>query len=263
MRLSAERRLPPAAVCITFDDGYRDNADVAMPILKRHGVAATFFVASAYVDGGMMWNDKVIEAVRVAPDCAALVRAVLDRAPAAPTKLECARSIIAHLKYLDTAEREARADAVLRSAGAATLSPLMMSRHQVAQLAVSGMEVGAHTVSHPILARTDDVAARIEIERSRAALEDIVQQEIASFAYPNGRPSRDFTWRDVELVRAAGFRQAVTTSWGVAGPACEQLQLPRAGIWRRGGWQLLGQLASIYFSGPGERVRPSQCATSS
>ena len=55
-------RLPPAAAAITFDDGYRDNLEIAAPILKRRGLPATLFVASGFIDGGIMFNDMVIEA---------------------------------------------------------------------------------------------------------------------------------------------------------------------------------------------------------
>jgi peptidoglycan/xylan/chitin deacetylase (PgdA/CDA1 family) len=56
--------LPPAAVSVTFDDGYADNLTVARPLLERYEVPATVFVANGYLDGGRMWNDTVIEAVR-------------------------------------------------------------------------------------------------------------------------------------------------------------------------------------------------------
>src|SRR5262245_30780784 len=56
--------LPRGAVSITFDDGYRNNHAVALPILRELGVPATFFVATAFVAGGLMWNDKVIESIR-------------------------------------------------------------------------------------------------------------------------------------------------------------------------------------------------------
>ena len=56
--------VPPKSILITFDDGYADNHDIALPILKRHGLTATFFIATGFLDGGRMWNDTVIEAVR-------------------------------------------------------------------------------------------------------------------------------------------------------------------------------------------------------
>ena len=57
--------LPPRAACVTFDDGYIDNVELALPILQSHGLSATFFVATGYLDGGWMWNDKVIGAPAV------------------------------------------------------------------------------------------------------------------------------------------------------------------------------------------------------
>ena len=56
--------LPARAACITFDDGYADNLTLATPILKNHGLHATFFIATAYLNGGRMFNDTVIEAIR-------------------------------------------------------------------------------------------------------------------------------------------------------------------------------------------------------
>ena len=60
--------LPARALAITFDDGYADNAEVAAPILERLGLPATFFVTTGFLQGGCMWNDRVIEALR---NCAA------------------------------------------------------------------------------------------------------------------------------------------------------------------------------------------------
>ena len=59
-----KRNLPARAMAITFDDGYADNRTIALPILKRHGLSATFFIATGYLNGGRMWNDTVIESIR-------------------------------------------------------------------------------------------------------------------------------------------------------------------------------------------------------
>jgi len=85
--------LPAHAACVTFDDGYRDNVDVALPILRRHGVPATFFIATGYLNGGRMWNDTVIESIRSprqAPvpvwRCAAATCAQPSRSSAVPRR---------------------------------------------------------------------------------------------------------------------------------------------------------------------------------
>jgi len=56
--------LPAGALAITFDDGYADNLSIAAPILRKHHLPATLFIATGYLDGGCMWNDKLIEAFR-------------------------------------------------------------------------------------------------------------------------------------------------------------------------------------------------------
>ena len=66
VRRLRDRSLPGRAACITFDGGYADNAQVALPILQRHAAPATFFVASGFLDGGYSWTDAVIELVREA-----------------------------------------------------------------------------------------------------------------------------------------------------------------------------------------------------
>ena len=65
--LLAQGRLPARALCITFDDGYRDNHDAVLPLLIKHGLTANFYIASGYLDGGRMFNDTVIEAIRRVP----------------------------------------------------------------------------------------------------------------------------------------------------------------------------------------------------
>ena len=61
----ASGTLPPRALSITFDDGYQDNYTIALPILLQHGFKATFFVCSGYINDGLMFNDVIVEAIRV------------------------------------------------------------------------------------------------------------------------------------------------------------------------------------------------------
>jgi hypothetical protein len=108
----AARSLPARAVCVTFDDGYADNAEVALPILRKHRVPATFFIATGYLDGGRMFNDTVTESIRAIStptlDLASLGlgRLVLDTVEA---KRAAIARILPVLKYLPAPEREAHA----------------------------------------------------------------------------------------------------------------------------------------------------------
>ncbi len=231
----ASGRLPPRAVCITFDDGYANNAEVAVPILAARGLTATFFVASGFLDGGRMWNDTVIEAVRHAPAELDLTPLGLDRysLPDMAARRRALGALLERLKYLDLDSRLRKAEAIAAAVGAPLPGNLMMTAAQVRQLHALGMDVGAHSVTHPILAKVDDDTARREIEGSRSQLQDIVGAPVRSFAYPNGRPGRDYLRRDVDLVRAAGFEVAVSTAWGAVTRRTDPLQMPRVASWDR------------------------------
>ena len=226
--------LPPRAVAVTFDDGYADNCEVALPILQRLGVHATFFVASDYLDGGRMWNDTVIEAVR---SCQAaemdLEHLSLGRHSLRdlPSRRAAIQNIIDALKYLEPGERSARAAAIGSAAGAPLRSDLMMTSAQLRRVADAGMSIGAHTCTHPILARISDEEARREIAQGRERLENIVREPVRLFAYPNGKPGRDYSRVHVDMVRRSGFDAAFTTAQGVATSGCDRWQIPRFTPW--------------------------------
>jgi len=232
----AARSLPARAVCVTFDDGYADNAEVALPILRKHRVPATFFIATGYLDGGRMFNDTVTESIR------AISKPTLDLASLGLGTLvldtvEAKRAAIARilpvLKYLPAPEREAHAARLGEIAGISSRRDLMMREAQVRELHAAGMEIGAHTVTHPILLNTAPEAARREIVESGRRLAEILREPVRLFAYPNGKPGVDYGAEHVQMVRDAGFAAAVSTGWGVATERSDRFQLPRFTPWDR------------------------------
>ena len=240
VRRLADGTLPARALAITFDDGYANNHDVALPILRRLGLTATFFIATRYLDGGVMWNDHVIEAVRACRgDALDLAVLGLGRVPlgSADDRRAAIDRIVAALKYRPPREREEAAGRIAALAGAPPVDDLMMSRAKVRALAEAGMQIGAHTHSHPILATLDDAQALAEIARSKAALEEVVARPVTLFAYPNGKPGRDYGRAHVEQARALGFAAACSTAPGVATRDADPYQLPRFTPWDRELWK--------------------------
>ena len=248
-----EGRLPQRPLAITFDDGYADNHDVALPILRKLGLPATFFIATGYLDGGRMFNDTVIEAVRQAPD-AALDLEDLDLGVHSLATLDESRAaigrILGRVKYLPIEQREAVAGAIAERARARMPNNLMMSSKQVAALHAAGMQIGAHTVTHPILAEIELDSARGEIARGRARLEQIVGAPVRLFAYPNGRPLRDYRREHAALVRELGFDAAVSGSWGTARADADLFQIPRFTPWDRARWRFGLRLAKNLLGNP-------------
>lgn len=241
------QRLPARAAAITFDDGYADNCTLALPILRKTGLPATFFVATGYLDGGQMWNDKVIEVVRNAKgpslDLTALdlpdypLDSLTDRRKSLGLLLDA-------LKYMEPAQRERTAEHLMAVTNIEPSRTLMLTSDQVRSLADSGMTIGAHTVSHPILARVTDEDARCEMIQSKRRLESIIGRQVELFAYPNGRPGTDYTAVHARIAREVGFAAAVSTGWGVANARSDVYQLPRFTPWDRTAFRYAIRLAT-------------------
>ncbi|MCO6437405.1 MAG: polysaccharide deacetylase family protein [Phycisphaerae bacterium] len=228
----------PAAV-VTFDDGYRDNATFAAPVLRQHGVPATFFAISRLVDTDESpWYDRLARAIRKlesidvehTPPC---------EGPKEPRRWlqerlssvshDPARTIVAEAKELDAAfRREVVACAVelasvRPSNGTPDHADAIMSSQQLRELAHQGHEIGSHTRTHPILPRLAPAEIDEELAGSCADLSAVMGQPIVSLAYPNG----DFNEVVVSKARNAGIRQAVTTLPGLNDPHRDVMRLRR------------------------------------
>jgi peptidoglycan/xylan/chitin deacetylase (PgdA/CDA1 family) len=240
--------LPARALCITFDDGYADNFTIALPVLKARALPATVFVAPGYLDGGRMFNDTVIETVRLANGTFDLRHADLERyelgTPAA--KLAAIEQILGRIKYLDPRQRLECAKRIGQGFEDRLPTDLMMTRTQVQQLHAAGVEIGAHTMMHPILTRVGRAEAHAEILQSKRSLESITGAPVVSFAYPNGRPQRDYEREHVEIVRECQFEQAVSTAAGAASSASDSFQLPRVAPWDNTAHRYLARLMLTY-----------------
>lgn len=226
--------LPARSVAITFDDGYADNFENALPILKKHGVSATFFVATGFLDGGRMWNDTVIEAIRRCPDEALDIEDLghfrLDSLAARRRAIE---AIISRIKYLPIRERAEKAERIAEEAGVSLPSDLMMTSEQIRQIHRSGMPIGVHTVAHPNLVNLRLDEAREEIVKSRNFLENLLGARVGLFAYPNGKPGKDYSREHVNLTKELGFDAAFSTMHGCATRHSDLFQLPRFTPWDR------------------------------
>ena len=226
--------LPARAACISFDDGYADNCRVALPILQRHGLTATFFIATGFLDGGRMWNDTMIETIRGSTtpllDFSSLG---LGQYPVSTVDQKKATiiALINKIKYRSVAERISITEQLAHLAQVELTHNLMMTAHEVKSMRHAGMQIGAHTVSHPILARLTDEQARQEIGDSKIFLEQLLGERVGLFAYPNGKPGEDYTPQSVDVVRSLGFDAAVSTQWGASCKDDDLFQIRRFTPW--------------------------------
>lgn len=252
--------LPARAASITFDDGYQDNYTIALPILKRHGLKATFFVCSGYLNDGLMFNDVIVESLRAAatPDID-LSWLGLGQRPLndIAAKRDVAEKILIAVKYLPFEDREQACTRMWETTSQGRARPrLMMTDEELRQLASHGMTIGAHTHTHPILNRIDLDAARRDIQRNRDLLKALVGSEPLIFAYPNGRPVRDYGYQHVELLQQLGFQAAVSSAWGIATRTCDPYQLPRFAPWDNDPKRLVLRLLKNAMTGQHPLVAP-------
>jgi peptidoglycan/xylan/chitin deacetylase (PgdA/CDA1 family) len=232
--------LPARAACISFDDGYADNYHIALPILQRHGLSACFFIATGFLNGGRMWNDSIVEAIRACSQ-PVLDLSSLNLGRHGLGTIEDRRlaisSLIKQIKYQSLEARITLTEQIARLAQAQLPADLMMTSSEIMALRRAGMQIGAHTVSHPILARLSDEQARREIVDSQQFLQGLLGESVELFAYPNGKPGEDYSPRTVEIVRSLGFAAALSTQWGTTGINDDCFQMPRFTPWDASRWR--------------------------
>ena len=225
--------LPERAVCVTFDDGYADNEEIALPVLSRWKIPATVFVATDFLNGGRMWNDTVIEALRIAEGHSFNLRdagLVSYAANSIEERRLAATTIIREIKHWPPKKRAEIVELIVSMVDQLP-SSLMMTDEQVRNLSESGVEIGAHTKSHPILSTLELGQIKEELIGSKEYLEAILGTTVRYFAYPNGRPGIDYRMEHRDLVEIQGFDAAVSTQWGVASGMSDKWQLPRFTPW--------------------------------
>lgn len=244
-------KLPPRAVCITFDDGYADNYLNALPILKKFNLNATFFIASGYLNGGRMWNDTIIETLRNYSkkklDLSAIQLGVFSTSTATE-KQQASENIIQQIKHLDYLHRTDYSNYISTFAEQLPID-LMMTDEQLVQLHQSGMEIGGHTVTHPIMAKLAKQQVKLEIEENKLKLETLLKTRLLFFAYPNGKPFFDYLPEQVQLIKNAGYQGAVSTQWGVANIHGDFWQLPRFTPWDKKNIPFMLRMIWMYIKG--------------
>lgn len=221
--LRERKPLPPRPLLVTFDDGYRDNFDLALPVLLRHGIRATFFIATSYVtERRVFWWDRIAYLIR---------RSSMDR-----IHLEYPKPLELDLQNRAEAIRKAQRivkdtegldlQRFLEALGAAAevswtadderrfADELVMSWSQVRALRAAGMDVQSHTRTHRVLHTISPAELQTELSGSRQELEEILGEPVRAVSYPVGRTIAEDPWiRDA--VAAAGYELGFSNASGI------------------------------------------------
>ena len=223
-------------VALTFDDGYSDFVASAVPELAASEIPATIFVTTGYV-GVPFWWDEVSDLLRpgdhtvdrlVIPFDAAAEPSVFENLADEESAGKAVRRICDDLLCLEPARRSSVIATIREQTGVTCDSAEISRTMDLAELeelaTTSGVEIGAHSVTHPMLARLDRADQRLEICDSSAALERLGKR-IIGFSYPNG----SYCAQTLELVMESGYRYACSSRQGVVRRNTDCYQLPR--IW--------------------------------
>lgn len=224
------------ALVLTFDDGYYDNYSAALPLAKELQVPLTIYLVPGYIESGRhFWWEEGVHLAQQTQEREVVINGrkyVLEH-PA--ERDELAREIDFFVRHAPSvAEREQFLESVSHSLQVALMPvkrdepSLPVTWEQVHEMEESGwITFGGHTMHHPILAYlTDETEVRREVTACRVALEQQLGHAVYSFAYPVGQ-NQHISDIAVQAVREAGFRWAMTTSYGFNTPQTDPYRLQR------------------------------------
>ena len=259
VRALQENNLPRRAVAVTFDDGYADNLHNAKPLLERFDVPATVYVSSGFVGASREFFPDELERLFLQPstlpqklcltikgnthqwdlgegahysadayrrNCGWHVLKTENPTP----RHKVYRSLCDLLYTLPECEQQAAIETLMVWAGTESVcrpTHRVLTPDEICHLTKDGLvEVGSHTVTHPVLSALPVAAQRDEIQRSKVYLEGILGHPVTSFAFPYGTRS-DYTAETVDIVREAGYQNACSNFEGLVQQGTDPWQLPR------------------------------------
>lgn len=240
-------------VIITFDDGYIDNYQLAFPILKSHGLNATFFIPTGMIDRReLSWWDTIAWMIRHS-DARQIPADEWFEAPLPMTgdaREYAIRQALKTYKSLPGRDTARYVDFLANVTGHATLpthlgDELWMTWNNIRELRLAGMTIGGHTVNHPLLARLSSTEQFDEIRGSRDRLQEMLGTAPKAFAYPVGKPDT-FTTITRAILLSTGYEYAFSFYGGYQNLAdIDLLDIRRVNVGRRTSQSLFEMLSSL------------------
>jgi peptidoglycan/xylan/chitin deacetylase (PgdA/CDA1 family) len=237
----SNEKLPANPVVITFDDGYKNNYIYAFPLLKKYHVPATIFITTGFIDKtDFLWTDELSAMIARAEMVNTNMSWKNKEITLEISDFEKKKKTICFLKDYAKSLSESEKKYFIEQLGKSlncnydwnNLDPLNspMTWGEIREMNNDELiSIGSHTVSHPILANCTPEQQRIELAFSKKRINEELDTECISFAYPNGQPM-DYNHKTLELLRELGYKNAVTAVSGYADPGeTDNYQLNRFG----------------------------------
>jgi peptidoglycan/xylan/chitin deacetylase (PgdA/CDA1 family) len=238
--------LPERAVLITCDDGLANNVREMLPVLQQEAVRSLFFVtgASASERRTMLWYEELFLILLRAPDgrfeIASEVVAITGELGSRATRRTVWWDAVKRLSQIRADERECFLQSAREKFGCGVRSELseagpqqrrfgLMTVAELRELAASGMTIGAHTMTHPVLALAPADVAQEEITECRKRLEAVLGKNVWAFAYPFG-DAASVNSENLEMAREAGYLAAFMNFGGGLGADLPRYAIPRVHV---------------------------------
>lgn len=242
MAVINQKPLPDNAVILTVDDGYRDFYDLAYPLLKKYSMCSTYFVTVNFLEKKIwLWPDvltyilnNIKEKQKVFSFDGKTFRLTLNDELSV---FQCWSAMSDYCIQLSDNEKWLLIEKLSEETGVAVPKrpPEEFSTvtwEMVKEMSDNGIEIGSHTMNHPILSKIDPEFLEDEIRGSKHAIQERIGKEVYSFCYPNGKPD-DINALVIDEVRKSGYRAAVMGGKDAGEPgAGEQdvYRIPRIGV---------------------------------
>ena len=235
------------ALCITFDDGYFDNYLYAFPILKKYNVPATIFLTTDYISSkNVLWFDKVLLFLKntgINQIDLGISNGRLIDLGSLEKRIAAVEPVLEHIKTLNKSEMNNIISYMEKNTRKnINLEPnRMMNWEEIKEMSESGIYFGSHTRSHAILSKISSDEIWREISESKTIIEEKINKEVKSFAYPNGQIN-DFNDDCIKQLIKADYKCAVSTLRGNNYSNTDRFQLRRIAPWDEDPVSFLGRV---------------------
>lgn len=211
---------------ITIDDGDKTVYDHLFPLIKKHNVPISIYVSPYSLKTGKNFWFQELKSMDLR-----LILNFYNQLHQSKIQYVNDIQVKAIIKSMRSKEIYSLIEHYKVSLNQPYLNRVGMNIDQILELKESGLvEIGAHTLTHPILKNEDDETTRIEIKNSIEELAEILKEKIEYFAYPNGLPGLDFSDREMKILKECGIKLAFSTQNKRFSKNDSPLSIPRNGI---------------------------------
>jgi peptidoglycan/xylan/chitin deacetylase (PgdA/CDA1 family) len=257
--LAEGRPVPQRAVAITFDDGYSDTLSLAVPLLERLGLPATFFLVPGLLSGDVRpWWEVLAWAFTCTERPSVDWEESTLRLNGPADRRASTKSVAESLKGRVRVERERRLDELVDLlAPPGSVGSLFLDWKGARELVDRGFAIGSHSMHHAILCNETEDAQHTDLDQSRRRLEEELSVRVELLAYPGGG-TRHFDAKTVSAARSAGYTHALTLIPGVNRPGTDVYEIRRFLMYPHAGRFFLARVFRFAARRALQRLRPPE-----